>query len=70
MRQQLKRFIGCIFILLGLFALLTPMTPGSWLILIGMEMIGLGFLIPRKVRSAWDKKKEGLPLPFMQKNKH
>ena len=40
----LKKIVGVILILLGLFALVTPLTPGSWLALIGLEMLGLGFI--------------------------
>ena len=32
-------------IILGFLALITPLTPGSWLILIGLEILGLGFLL-------------------------
>jgi hypothetical protein len=37
-----------ILILYGIFALLTPLTPGSWLALIGMEMLGIRQFIFRK----------------------
>jgi sulfite exporter TauE/SafE len=43
-RSVLKVIVGILLLLLGLFALLTPLTPGSWLALIGLEMLGLGFL--------------------------
>ncbi|MHC4265153.1 MAG: hypothetical protein ACYSUK_04380 [Planctomycetota bacterium] len=41
MKTILKKIIGVILILIGLFALVTPFTPGSWLALIGLEMLGL-----------------------------
>ncbi|MHC4283424.1 MAG: hypothetical protein ACYSWZ_10700 [Planctomycetota bacterium] len=28
--------------------MITPLTPGSWLILIGLEILGLGFLLDGK----------------------
>ncbi len=39
-----KRVIGVIFFFVGLFALLTPVTPGSWLIVIGLELLGVEIL--------------------------
>ena len=38
-------------IILGVLALLTPLTPGSWLALIGLEILGLRLLIERKIIS-------------------
>jgi len=36
MKQIVKKSIGIICIILGFLALITPFTPGSWLILIGL----------------------------------
>ena len=38
-------------ILVGVLALLTPLTPGSWLALIGLEILGLRLLVERKIIS-------------------
>lgn len=38
-------------IILGVLALLTPLTPGSWLALIGLEILGLRLLVERKIIS-------------------
>ncbi len=35
---------GIIAIILGVIALLTPLTPGSWLIFIGLELLGISSL--------------------------
>lgn len=35
---------GGLLMILGVLALLTPFTPGSWLIFIGAEILGIGFL--------------------------
>ncbi len=56
----LRKILGVICILLGLFALVTPFTPGSWLVLVGLELLGLGFLIPKKVRAYWEKTKNAM----------
>ena len=45
MKKIVKIPIGIICIILGFLALITPLTPGSWLILIGLEILGLGFLL-------------------------
>jgi hypothetical protein len=62
-RKVVRYAIGIILILLGLLALLTPLTPGSWLIPIGLELLGLRILLRGKLlawaqarpdsRSAW-----------------
>jgi hypothetical protein len=41
MKTVIKKIIGIILIIIGLIALLTPFTPGSWLALIGMELLGI-----------------------------
>jgi len=41
MKTIIKKIIGVILVIIGLFALVTPFTPGSWLALIGLEMLGL-----------------------------
>jgi hypothetical protein len=40
-----------VLIILGVAAALTPFSPGSWLALIGLEILGLKMLLPRKLRS-------------------
>lgn len=49
MKKIIKIPIGIICIILGFLALITPATPGSWLILIGLEILGLGFLLEGKL---------------------
>jgi len=51
MKVILKRLLGIIFIIAGLLALLTPFTPGSWLALIGLELLGVRMLIEKKFLS-------------------
>ena len=50
---KIKKTIGGILVLIGLAALLTPFTPGSWLIFVGLELLGLRFLL-------WDRVKQRL----------
>ena len=51
MRRPLRITIGVALIILGLAALFTPFTPGSWLALIGLEYLGLRVLFQRKLLS-------------------
>ena len=46
-----KKVIGVALIIIGLLALLTPLTPGSWLIFIGLELLGIRLAIWAKLKS-------------------
>lgn len=50
MFSVLRKILGILLIVIGLAALVTPLTPGSWLALIGLELLGVGFLIPPPIR--------------------
>ena len=63
MRKTLKIVLGIILILIGVAALLTPLTPGSWLALIGLELLGLRILLARKLISI-------LPHKYRRKVRH
>jgi hypothetical protein len=52
MKPILKKAIGVILIIVGLAALVTPFTPGSWLALIGLQLVGLGFLLENRLGRA------------------
>ena len=64
MKVIIKKIIGVILIIVGLIALLTPLTPGSWLALIGLELLGVRMLFFRKFLS--DKQRAALDR-FMKK---
>lgn len=49
--HNLKRLGGVLLILIGFLALITPLTPGAWLIFVGLELIGIRLV-------AWDKIKD------------
>lgn len=55
---QIARILaGIALILVGLAALLTPLTPGAWLIFVGLEMLGWRFAYGqylRDIRRWWD----------------
>ncbi len=50
-----KKIIGILLIIVGLLALVTPFTPGSWLVFIGLEFLGVRILFWDKIK-AWFKK--------------
>ena len=41
MSLLLKKVVGVILMIAGVLALVTPFTPGSWLIFVGAELLGL-----------------------------
>jgi hypothetical protein len=57
-KKVIRTVVGIILILLGLLALVTPLTPGSWLILVGLELLGLRILLRDKLL-AWAKAHPG-----------
>lgn len=58
--QILKPVLGVLCLIYGIVALVTPFTPASWLIFVGLELLGLTFLLPRGVRERWEKLKASL----------
>ena len=51
-RKIAKKAVGVILIVLGFLALVTPLSPGSWLILVGLELLGLRLLLQDRLL-AW-----------------
>ncbi len=51
MRKTLRISLGVVLIVLGVLAAVTPLSPGSWLALIGLELLGLRILVERKFLS-------------------
>jgi len=52
---RIKKAVGVILILIGLAAFITPLTPGSWLAIIGLELLGVRILLSDKLKF-WNKK--------------
>lgn len=44
-KKVLRIVVGVFLLILGLAALFTPFTPGSWLALVGLEFLGLRVLL-------------------------
>jgi hypothetical protein len=49
-KMLIKGISGIILVVIGLLALFTPFTPGSWLIFVGLELLGFRMMF-------WDKMK-------------
>ena len=49
MKDITRKILGVILIVIGLVALVTPCSPGSWLALIGLELLGFGMLLEKKL---------------------
>lgn len=48
-KPNIKKIIGITFIILGFLAFITPLTPGSWLFIIGLELLGLRIIFSTKI---------------------
>jgi len=46
----LKVFIGVFCVVLGIAGLFLPVAPGLLFLIVGIELLGLGFLLPEKLR--------------------
>jgi len=51
----LRKVFGALLIGLGFFALVTPFTPGSWLIFVGAEILGVEMLSQERVKGYYHK---------------
>jgi hypothetical protein len=51
MKHIVKKGLGVVLIVLGFLALITPFSPGSWLILVGLELLGLRILLEGRLRA-------------------
>jgi hypothetical protein len=51
----MKKALGIFLIIVGLAALLTPLTPGSGLIIVGLELIGIRLVFMEKLKRRFKK---------------
>lgn len=49
-RPKLTKIIGIVLVAIGFIALITPLTPGAWLIFLGLELLGVKLLLWRKIK--------------------
>ncbi len=55
-KTTLKKVAGIVIIILGLIILLTPLTPGSGIIFIGLELLGIRLAFWQKLKAKWQSK--------------
>ena len=55
MNAKVKKILGVMLILIGLIALVTPFTPGSWLVFVGLGFFGARLAFWEKIL-AWLKR--------------
>ncbi|RJQ13477.1 hypothetical protein C4553_03795 [Candidatus Parcubacteria bacterium] len=55
--RRLRAIGGTILIVLGVVSILTPLTPFGWLIIIGLELLGLETIFKDKIKAWFNKKK-------------
>lgn len=41
LQRRWRLVLGVVCIILGLIAFFTPLTPGSWLVFVGLELLGV-----------------------------
>jgi uncharacterized protein YqgC (DUF456 family) len=56
--KLLRNILAVVLIIVGFLALVTPFTPGSWLIFVGGEMLGIGLLSRDGARTWLEKLKD------------
>ncbi len=44
-----RKAVGVVLVVIGVVAFVTPLTPGSWLALIGFELLGVRVLLPERL---------------------
>jgi len=49
--SKIRKTVGVIFVIIGLLSIITPFTPVGFLLLVGLEILGIRFLF-------WDKLKD------------
>jgi Putative transmembrane protein (PGPGW) len=60
-RPRLKKAIGYFFVVIGFIALVTPLTPGAFLLVIGLELLGMRLAFFDRFMPKKQSKTEELP---------
>jgi hypothetical protein len=52
---RLRKLLGVFLVILGLIIHLIPFVPASWIIFIGLELLGVRLLLQNKAKARWHK---------------
>ena len=52
---KIKKVIGVVLIVIGFISIITPFTPVGFLLIIGMELVGIRFLFWEKIKNYFKK---------------
>lgn len=52
---KIRKVIGVVLIIIGVISIITPLTPVGFLLVVGLEMLGIRYLVWDKIRS-WFKR--------------
>lgn len=55
-RPRLKKIVGWFLVIVGFFALVTPLTPGGLLFFVGLEILGIRFVGAEKIKALLGRK--------------
>lgn len=55
-KNVFKKILGVVLIIIGIAALVTPLTPGSWLIFVGLEFFGIRLLAWKQLKEWFSKR--------------
>lgn len=66
-KSLLKKILGVLLIILGLLALITPLTPGAWLAIIGLELLGLRELFDDQLQKRFPRIYNKIPARIRKK---
>ena len=55
MKESNKKILGIALIIIGIVSLVTPFTPGSWLIFVGLSILGVNVAFWEKIKKYWHK---------------
>ncbi len=56
---KFKKILGIVLIVIGVLALITPFTPGAWLIFVGFGILGIRLSFWEKMKDKWNNRKNG-----------
>jgi hypothetical protein len=54
--QKVRKTVGVVFVVIGLLSVITPFTPVGFLLLVGLEILGIRLVFWDKVKD-WFKRK-------------